>query len=62
MPADFWANLPPRLSVEGVNIGEYVFGDTPLPIWLPDVFFEDAITAEVAIQSVRIFPNGRLFW
>ena len=60
---DMWSNVNPRMTSGGVDITQFVTSTlVPLPLWLPDIYFEDAVDFKSPSQSIKFSQNGSFYW
>mmetsp|Transcript_24513 Transcript_24513/g.22271 ORF Transcript_24513/g.22271 Transcript_24513/m.22271 type:complete len:546 (+) Transcript_24513:42-1679(+) len=62
-----WNVMPNQAAVAGVDVSQILGipnvngGDQP-GIWLPDIFFPDAVDQQVTNYLLRLHPNGYMEW
>jgi hypothetical protein len=61
--SDLWSNVPVGLSGEGIELVNMIQNsNSALNIWMPDLFLQDATQMEVLSETVKLRPNGVIYW
>lgn len=61
----FWDGLEYRVQLNGMEIYELYSGDhreDAIPVWVPDAFFQDVMEMEVQARTLKLYPEGGLFY
>jgi hypothetical protein len=60
---EMWKYLPISSQYDGIEIAPLVRrGDEPLPIWVPDIQFQDLIQTDEVAVLFKLRPNGQFFY
>lgn len=60
---ELWQYLPISSRYDGIEIAPLVNrGDEPLPVWVPDIQFQDLIESSEVAVLLKIRPNGQFFY
>ena len=58
-----WQYLPISSQYDGIEIAPLVNrGDEPLPVWVPDIQFQDLIEENLVAVLFKLRPNGQFFY
>lgn len=61
---EMWEGQKEDLGYQGFAMDQLVFGTdlSRLRLWLPDIRFPDQVDSMLVAQTVKIRPNGLLYW
>ena len=63
---DLWTKLPTelsRLKTDGIELINLISnGNNALSIWRPDLFLQDATEMQVQSETIKLRPNGVIYW
>lgn len=61
--SDLWQYVPISSKYDGIEIAPLVNrDDEPLPLWVPDVQFQDLIEENEVAVLLKLRPNGQFFY
>jgi hypothetical protein len=60
---EMWSYINPEAQIDGLVITPYILNSNdPLNIWMPDFYFPDSAEQELVVQTVKLRPNGTIYW